>query len=979
VLAVLAVPALFSLSFGQGAAPASKPVQTDVVNVNEVTLNLAVRGKKDKPVADLKPEDIAVTDGGVPVRISSLRRVEEDDSEHLVTLMFDRLDLAASHNARDIAAKILKLVPEKAFSFCVLKTEGRLMLYQDFSADRAALTKSINSATDADTAEEKEGAASPEKRLIAIARTGSDDSGKSVTAMERTTDQVLLAALQESQRLAREQHAPPSLAGLLALARTQRKLPGRKVVIYFAQDLHFDATSDSMLRYIIESANRSDVSIYAIDANALTAQADQSMVAMMAIGNARAASAQAGPAATTTGSGAGTQSVAQPSPGIATMVGNQMDRYESADPNANKSPLVDLAERTGGAYLAPGENLKKHFRQMVADMTSGYEASYASPVTDFNGKFRPIAVKSHRSGLKIHSRAGYYALPPDPGTSVRPFEAPLLKILGESQLPADLKFRAAILHLGDLPNGDENALVVEVPVSELDTRDDPNTNLYSLHVSIVAQIKNKAGVVVQHFSEDIPQHGSLGPDGSGRSEVVTMQRHFVADPGQYVMEAAILDRNSGKASAQRTEFEVPSEPAGPSLSDVAVVQRMDPLPAAEMDSAEPLQYGNSKVVAGISGRVPHGTKNISFYFVVHPDADSTDPPRLEMEVLKSKESIAQVPLQLRKTVGPVSIPYVASIQAASLPSGDYEVIEKLTQGGKTVERAVAFRIEGPELARADGPGATAAPSDDAAPVSASQPQPDSGRQLVITSLPDGVVPPPSTEQLEAMVAGARKRALDYSKSLPNFMCVEMTNRSVDQSGNGNWKHRDSLAEMLTYHEGHETRSTLEVNGARSSLTRTELNSSWPLSVGEFGALLNLIFLPSSKTQFEWKEAATLGDGTGTVQVLKYRVARENATIDLGQGNETVGVGFHGLVYVDAATSGVRRVTLQADDLPKNFSMRAASMTVDYDFVAIGGRDYLLPVRSTVSLQRGHKKIELNEIAFRNYRRFASRAKIKFIQ
>jgi hypothetical protein len=211
------------------------------------------------------------------------------------------------------------------------------------------------------------------------------------------------------------------------------------------------------------------------------------------------------------------------------------------------------------------------------------------------------------------------------------------------------------------------------------------------------------------------------------------------------------------------------------------------------------------------------------------------------------------------------------------------------------------------------------------------------------------------------------------------MCVEMTNRSVDQSGNGNWKHRDSLAEMLTYHEGHETRSTLEVNGARSSLTRTELNSSWPLSVGEFGALLNLIFLPSSKTQFEWKEAATLGDGTGTVQVLKYRVARENATIDLGQGNETVGVGFHGLVYVDAATSGVRRVTLQADDLPKNFSMRAASMTVDYDFVAIGGRDYLLPVRSTVSLQRGHKKIELNEIAFRNYRRFASRAKIKFIQ
>jgi len=207
----------------------------------------------------------------------------------------------------------------------------------------------------------------------------------------------------------------------------------------------------------------------------------------------------------------------------------------------------------------------------------------------------------------------------------------------------------------------------------------------------------------------------------------------------------------------------------------------------------------------------------------------------------------------------------------------------------------------------------------------------------------------------------------------------MTNRSVDQGGNGNWRRRDSLAELLTYHEGHETRSTLEIDGRRSSLTRTEMNSSWPLSVGEFGALLGLVFSPTSKAQFEWKEAATPGDGTGTVQVLSYRVARENATIDLGQGNDTVGVGFHGLVYLDAATGGVRRVTLQADGLPKNFSMSAASMTVDYDFVAIAARDYLLPVRSTVSLQRGHKKVELNEIAFRNYRRFASRAKIKMIQ
>jgi hypothetical protein len=251
--------------------------------------------------------------------------------------------------------------------------------------------------------------------------------------------------------------------------------------------------------------------------------------------------------------------------------------------------------------------------------------------------------------------------------------------------------------------------------------------------------------------------------------------------------------------------------------------------------------------------------------------------------------------------------------------------------------------------------------------------------LVITSLPSSSVPPPTSDQLQAIIEGARKRALDYGKSLPNFICVEVTNRSVDQTGNGNWKHRDSIAEMLSYHNNAETRTTLEVNGRRSTLTRAEMNSTWPLSVGEFGAMLNLVFQPSSKTSFEWKEAASLGDGSGTMQVLSYRVAKENATIVLTQGNDEVGVAFHGLVYIDVATGGVRRVTLNADGVPRSFPVRSATMTVDYDYVAIAGRDYLLPVRSTVSVQKGHKKIELNEIAFRNYRRFASRTKIKMAQ
>lgn len=957
---------------------------TIVTNVDEVTLDLIVHNKKNKPVLDLKPEDIAVTDNGSAVKLSDLRLVTgASGTNHLVTLVFDRLEPSAAKNARDIAAKILKMTPANGFSFSVLNIGGRLRLFQEFTSDRAALASAIGAATERGEGIKEDAAALPEKSLIATAQTGIDSSGARVSVTDRNAARIMLASLQESQRIVQDQHCLPSLAGLLALARTQRQIPGRKVVIFFEQGSPLDSNAKDMLPTIAGTANRASVSIYTVDANPVDDQAGEGLLATMAIGGVMATN-RMNPAPT----GAATRSaIPSAPPGSIAAGGDSLNRLETEGMAGYKNPLAELAGNTGGAYIVASDNLKKPLQQLIEDMTTYYEASYVPPVQEYDGKFRAVAIRPVRTGLKVHSRAGYFALPPGPGSGMRPFETPLMKLLSESQLRTDLKFHSAVLRLGDLPTGNENVLVVEVPVGELETRDDPNSNLYSLHVSIVAQVKNKAGEVLEHFSEDVPRHAALDSKGSAGSELITMQRHFLADPGAYVVEAAVLDRYSEKAGAQRLQLEIPSEPAGPSLSDVTIVQRTEPLPA-DMDSTEPLRYGTSKVVPSLSGRVPHGAKNISFFFVVHPDPTSTEQPRLEMEVLKSNEQMAQLPLQLRKTTGPASIPYMASIQSTSLSSGDYEVIERLIQGGKTAEHAVAFRIEGPEWASVSAPenatGSTKSPSDDTKAATTSGVESAgadgyTGRHLVITALPAGEVNAPSAEQLEAIVADARKRALDYGVTLPNFICVEVTNRSVDQSGNGIWKHRDSLAELLTYHDSQESRTTLEVNGKRSSLKRSDLNSTWPISVGEFGALLKLVFAPSSRTQFEWKEAATLGDGTGTVQVLSYRVAHENATINLSQGNNSIGVGFHGLVYIDSATSGIRRITLEADGLPRTFSMHAAAMTVDYDFVAISARDYLLPVRSTVSLQRGRKQIELNEIAFRNYRRFASRTKIKMVQ
>jgi VWFA-related protein len=980
---VLAVALLTPRAFAQttaappaGQSPAGQS-PTIVTNADEVTLDMVVRGKGNKPVLDLKPGDITVTDNGAKVTLSDLRLVTGKSSGgHWVTLVFDRLEPSAAKNARDITAKILKAVPQAGFSFAVLNIEGRLRLFQGFTSDRAAVEKAVGAASERDDSTKQDIAALPEKNLIALAETGMDPSGARVSAEERNVAQVTLAGLEESQRIVQDQHAPPSLAGLLALARGQRQIAGRKVIIYFAQGMQVDSSANDVLRSIIGAANRAGVSIYAIDANAIDPQVGGGLMATNAIGTAITYSAQ-NPAPT----GPAAQQPEPFGPGLYAQMSDQLNRIETEGLAGTGDPLAELAAGTGGAYIGGSDSLKKPLQRMVEDMTTYYEASYVPAIEKYDGQFRAVAIKPIRKGLQIRSRAGYFALPPGVGSGMRPFEAPLIKALDEPQLPADLKFRSAVLRLGDLPDGNASALVVEVPISQLELHQDHNTGLFSMHLAMVAQIKDKAGTVIEHFSEDIPRHGALETIESVRSEVVTLQRHFVAAPGQYVLEAATLDRLNGKIGAQRIDFEISNPSSGPSLSDLALVRRTDPI-SADTDLLEPLRYENGRVVPNLSGEISPEAKNISLFFVVHPDPKASEPPRLEMEVLRNGEPVGQTPLQLRKNSDGGPMPYMASIKAGAFAPGDYQAIASITQGGKTTESGVAFRVEGPGLASAGTPTGPDVPqpgNDSGVSVPAPQLQAagiatrESGK-VVIAALSEVAAPPPAPEELQGMVENARSRALKYSASLPNFICVEITDRSVDAAGNGKWRRRDSIAELLRYHDNAETRTILEINGKPSNSKREDLKGT--LSLGEFGGVLSGVFQVSSKADFQWKETDALGGGT--VQVLSYRVSRENSSWGLTDDNNLkIYPGFHGLVYIDSATKGIRKITLEADDLPRDFLIHSASMVVDYDYIAIGAHDYLMPIRGTVSMKEGKRQAVLNEMEFRNYRRYGSKTKILY--
>jgi VWFA-related protein len=932
------------------------------VNAEEIRLNLVVLDKKNKPVLDLKPGQITVTDDGSPVTLSNLRLVNgKEKSEHLLTLLFDRpglvedgrgaVDPSAMSESRDIASKILKILPESGFSFSVLDVEGRLHLQHGFTSDRKALDLAISAAT------QLTGAAvvnEQEKALVSVVRTGADLSGTAVNSKDRDLDRSLFAALNSSGRISQEQHLHPSLAGLQALIQSQEQFEERKAVVFFTSPggIQADSRTRAAIDSIVGAANRANMTIYVVDLSRLDRRAAQ----LETIGMSMDLGAKS------------------PTAGALNSSEKSLDR------EATESVLQHLAEGTGGSYIVAEDDFVKPVKQMMQDLTTYYEASYLPPIQEYDGAFRTVVIKPLRTGLKIRSQAGYVALPARAGAAIQPFELPLMKILGETQLPTDLKFHASILHMEDVEQGCVNSLAIEAPLSSLDVQEDSNTNLYSAHVSILADIKDKTGTEVAHFSEDIPRRGIASDDEKSKLEAITLQRHFIAPPGQYLLEAAIQDQNSGKSGAARIPFEIPKDSGVPSLSDVVLVRKAEPF-RGEDDPSEPLQHGDQRVTPNLSGRLPIGSKDVPLFFIVHSDPNAVDAPVLDVQVLKDGKPAEGAPMISQQVRKARFSSYLASLSIDPPKDGKYEVKVSLTQGGKTAEAHASFILAGVQRVAAEKlsadagaispvPPAPNASGDPAVPNSPISPLAPAGRFAI--TFPTTAIQPPSPEELKSVLADAAHYATGYSHSLPNFICEQVTNRSIDPHGRGQWKHADKFTELLTFIDHQESRTFLVREHYKAKSHTDTGDTAGVVSVGEFGGVLEGVFRLSSKTDFQWKETGVLGDGT--VQVFDYHVARAHSILDVGAGTTTF-VACHGQVLIDNATRGVRRITMVADDVPNASRVHEVSVSVDYDYIAIRNHDYLLPVSAQIEVTHDRGARDLNQIEFRNFHRFSSTTRI----
>jgi len=243
--------------------------------------------------------------------------------------------------------------------------------------------------------------------------------------------------------------------------------------------------------------------------------------------------------------------------------------------------------------------------------------------------------------------------------------------------------------------------------------------------------------------------------------------------------------------------------------------------------------------------------------------------------------------------------------------------------------------------------------------------------------PPVYVPPPapSSEEQAKIIDQARTYAQNYTKDLPNFICVQVTRRDYDPTGAGNnWYHADTLTARLSYN-GTESYEVILHNDQPVANGKDMRQFGGTTSEGEFGSMLRELFDPESHTHFSWDHWATLR--RRRAYVFAYDVEQQYSKYHVEADDKLSAVpAYRGLVYIDEASNAIVKIIMMPYGLPGTFPIHDITSTLDYDFETIGDQQFMLPLRSVLTSRRDHQMTK-NDIEFRLYRKFGTESSIKF--
>lgn len=242
--------------------------------------------------------------------------------------------------------------------------------------------------------------------------------------------------------------------------------------------------------------------------------------------------------------------------------------------------------------------------------------------------------------------------------------------------------------------------------------------------------------------------------------------------------------------------------------------------------------------------------------------------------------------------------------------------------------------------------------------------------------------PPSAEANE-LLNRTQAATLAATEAMPDFIVRQLIRRSAAYGTTSNWISLDNLTIAVSYRaNAGEEYKVLTVNGlpltneARQGKDYSE-QVGGSTSTGEYVTGLASIFKSQAQTEFQLVDTDLLR-GRRTL-VYQFEIKRPNSDLELKAGKNLVTTaGSRGRIWVDRELNRVLRFEQIATEIPSDFPITAASSILDYDWVTISEKKYLLPLHADIYIttaDKGQRMQTRNEIRFRGYRKFGAELKV----
>jgi VWFA-related protein len=716
---LLAAAGIIATTSGVGARQSQAPAAAPKFGTatSGVLVDVVVRDKKG-PVMDLAQDEFTVLEDGKPQQIVSFdkRTVQGDQATpnvasiaagvakpsgagpgpSVVALAFDRLSPDGRASATKAANELLKdrRADEMVGVFVI---DQALRTMQSYTTDGAKLQAGVDRAAGTATSVPSQ-SQSPMAQRAGVGPTGpvvagaesagnppgtatsaptsaeggSTDSAAQGAAGEAAAVQAALDRMDRNYRdLQTETEGHASMDALLALVDSLGALPGRKTVVYLCEGLTIPPSVEPRFRSVIDTANRRNVSLYAMDAAGLRVHSQQEDTAN-----------QLKDITKSTVAGVDRPNNAKWS--------EDLERNETLLKSDPAAALGILTTQTGGLLIQNTNDLVKGIQRINEDRRFHYLLGYTSTNPSMDGSYRHIEVKVKRGGVEVHSRQGYVALPANTGSPVLSYEAPAIAALAASPVPTAFPMQARALSIPMPGHPGLTAVMVDVATNVLTFTEDAKLGTYSADTIVLAQLDSGTPDTSRKQSQQYKLSGKLELLPQAKAGTLLFFRTPELSSGKYAMHAVVYDAKGTKASVASSSVTVPAAEKSV-VGDLFVVARAEKLPPND-----PVAANHPLATAGVLlypsfGEPISKAKSPELTFAL-PMVAPGETPTATLQILQGGQKLAEIPLPLDKPGADGRLLQTARLPSAAIPPGTYDFKAVVSVGGAKVERSTTVTL-----------------------------------------------------------------------------------------------------------------------------------------------------------------------------------------------------------------------------------------------------------------------------------------------